>query len=307
MKPKFGLYVPQSLPINTIIRWVEIAEECGYDSVWTYDHLLPYDGSPLNSPILESWTLTTYMAAITKRIRLGILVLCNNFRHPPLLAKMTATLDQLSRGRFNLGIGAGWYSLEHKSYGFSFPNVNERMDRLEESILIIKAMLSDAIPIFKGKYYKISNAYNYPQPIQKPHPPIWVGGRHPRILDLAAKHANVWNLAFYTGNNPESFGALSHELDNLCKKYGRDPESLIRSWHGLVMLGKDSEAFKEMKKKFSLKEFEKRSVIEGTPDECIDVIYKYVDNGCRYFIVYFPTGAGPDDICNFWDLVVNSI
>lgn len=307
MKPKFGLYLPQSLQVSEITSWVEAADQCGYDSIWTYDHLLPYDGSPLNSPLLESWTLTTYIAAITKRIRVGILVLCNNFRHPPLLAKMTATLDQLSHGRFNLGLGAGWYALEHESYGYSFPSVSERIDRLEESIVILKAMLSSACPVFEGKYYRVLKAYNYPQPIQKPHPPLWIGGRHPRILEVAAKHANVWNLAFYTGNNPENFGILSRKLDKLCDKYRRDPRSLVRSWHGLVMLGKDPETFKEMKKKIPLKEFEKRSVIEGTPDECIETIYKYVDNGCSYFIVYFPIGSKPEDIYVFWDFVANSI
>ena len=171
------------------LKIAQEAERLGYDSIWISDHLI----SPKDRPYgLEAWTVLSALASATKKIRLGTYVLCNQFRHPSLLAKMVSTIDHISRGRINLGIGAGWYKTEHVSYGFDWDKLTIRINRLKESIQLMKRMWTENNVTFKGQYYKTINANLEPKPLQKPHPPIWIGGKSQGIKKLVAEEANGW-------------------------------------------------------------------------------------------------------------------
>jgi alkanesulfonate monooxygenase SsuD/methylene tetrahydromethanopterin reductase-like flavin-dependent oxidoreductase (luciferase family) len=191
MRVKFGVFLgaAQGAPGETTnydtIRKVTLkCEELNFDSCWLADHfvprkVLPYQKSPIPSPdpFFECWTTLTALAIETKKIRLGTFVLCNSYRYPSLVAKMSATLDFISRGRLELGIGAGFFKEEYIMYGIPFPKLAVRIKQLEESIQIIKKMWTEEEASFNGKYYTIKKAFNNPKPIQRPHPPIWVGCR----------------------------------------------------------------------------------------------------------------------------------
>lgn len=231
-KVRFGCQLPQEA--NSFEDLAEAAAECerlGYDSVWAYDHLAPYWTK--KGQAYECWTLLAALAERTKKIRLGSLVTNVNLRNPALLAKITSTLDNVSKGRLVLGLGTGdsMSREELLSYGYSFSTVNERVERLKETVLVLKEMWTKDRASFNGKYYKLSEAINYPKPIQKPHPPIWVGGKHPKILDVVAEFADGWN---YWGLEREILEQRSKDLFRKCVQVGRQPEQITKSWAGSV-------------------------------------------------------------------------
>ena len=202
---KFACYIyQQGLEYTDIRRIVLECERLGFDSVWLKDNftsswLNTYfskkeDDNEPNSkdPILECWTTLSSLATLTKRIRLGA-ILVNIHRIPSVTAKMLSTLDVISNGRVEFGLSAGWYENEIKSYGLPFPKASTRIEMLEESIIIIKRMLTENQASFEGKHYAIKDAKCSPKPIQKPHPPIWIGGGGKKTLQVAAKYANGWN------------------------------------------------------------------------------------------------------------------
>lgn len=174
------------------------ADDCGFHSLWLPDHLLnamSVFGSPIDAPILEGYTTIAYIAALTRRIKVGLLVTCNMFRHPALLVKMVSTLDVLSGGRTYFGIGAGWFERETKGLDIPFPPLRERFERLEETLQIAKHMWQGNRVPFKGKYYQIVEPVNYPQPLSQPHPPILIGGSgEKKTLRLVAQYADACNL-----------------------------------------------------------------------------------------------------------------
>ncbi len=212
-KVQFGLTIPQGwrggdLPLqqeNDPVKQYEFskfisitADNIGFDSIYAYDHLIPYYKNDVNKNIFECLTLLSSLTAITKRIKIGQIVTCNSYRNPALLAKITSTLDVISHGRSELGIGAGWYGREYASYGYDFPSHVTRIDQLDEALTIVKAMWSnERSPSIEGEYYRIKDAICNPKPIQKPHPIIMVGGSGEKyLLKVAAKHADRYNLFF---------------------------------------------------------------------------------------------------------------
>ena len=210
----------------------EIAQECerlGYDSVWAYDHLAPYWTE--RGEAFECWTLLSAIAQRTKTIKLGSLVTNVNLRSPALLAKMTSTLDNISKGRLILGLGTGdrMSREELLSYGYRFAGMDERVERLKETVIILKRLWTEDRTSFDGRYNKLSNAVNYPKPIQTPHPPIWIGGKHPKILDIVAEMADGWN---YWGISKEVLAQRSRYLQEKCIQTGRDPNQITKSWTG---------------------------------------------------------------------------
>ena len=218
-----GVYLPQ-----VGFTWSELrarVQECdalGIHSVWFMDHLYP----PMLPavPAFEAWTTATALAALTTKIRIGHLVLCNGFRHPALLAKMAITLDHVSGGRFDLGIGSGSYAPEFAAYGIEFPPARERAERLSESLEVIARLFAEERPSFTGRHYVLDEAPSLPRPVQRPGPPIHVGGAGERYtLPLVARHADVWNCPTY------ALGALEQKLTALrasCASVGRDPATL---------------------------------------------------------------------------------
>lgn len=181
-----------------------------------HDHLIPYYKNDVNKNIFECLTLLSSLTAITKRIKIGQIVTCNSYRNPALLAKITSTLDVISHGRSELGIGAGWYGREYASYGYDFPTHVTRIDQLDEALTIVKAMWSnERSPSFEGEYYRIKDAICNPKPIQKPHPIIMVGGSGEKyLLKVAAKHADRYNLFF---GSPDDMKRKISVLKEYCK------------------------------------------------------------------------------------------
>src|SRR2546426_4709150 len=188
---KFGLTLPQfGASWSEVKEIASLADEVGWDSVWVADHFL---GVGSDDP-LEAWTEMSAVAAITRRVELGFLVLCNSYRPPALLAKMAATLDAVSRGRLILGYGAGWFVQEYEAYGYDFPPVGTRLRQLEEGLQILKRMWTEEQATFHGTHYRIESARCLPRPTRKPHPPILIGGAGEKVLlRLVAPHAHIWN------------------------------------------------------------------------------------------------------------------
>ncbi len=288
---RVGCSLPQSTAEFNVIR--QVAEECeelGFDSVWMYDHLYPYNGPP-NGPCYEIWTTLSALASVTSRIRLGTLVLCNSFRHPPIVAKMASVLDNISQGRTEIGLGAGWFKMEFDAYGIPFTDAATRIESLREAIQIIRKMWTEEKASYKGKHYSISSTYNNPKPVQRPHPPIWIGGTDPGVMQVAAEFADGWNIGFYPSNTPEGFTKKVKALERYCRQLGRDPNALRKSWHGEVVIGEtrsdvESKLARLKPAYMSLAEYSVARII-GTPDECLEQILSYARAGASYFMLMF--------------------
>jgi F420-dependent oxidoreductase-like protein len=206
--------------------WHEI-DTLGFASAFVFDHFIPFTGGP-NGPCFEGWTLLSALAAQTKQVRVGVLVTGNTYRYPAVLAKMAVTVDHVSSGRLILGIGAGWFEAEHRMYGIPFPTTGERARRLREAVEVFKHLFVQEKSSFSGKYYQLKNAPFAPKAVQKPHPPILIGGMGPKvILPLAARHANIWH--FYSGSGVESIRQTCAAFDAVCRKVGRDPAEVEKA------------------------------------------------------------------------------
>ncbi len=204
--------------------WLE-ADRLGFDTAWGHDHLLNQDD--ISAPEDEGWTALAALLALTTRIRGGLMVSSNTFRHPSVLAKMATTVDVISGGRLDVGIGAGWFEDEHRQYGLPLPPVGERMRRLEEACRIMKALWTERRATVDGEYYQVREAHCEPKPVQQPHPPIVIGGGGEKLLlRIVAQHADVWNLSKGT---PEEFRHKCAVLDEHCRAVGRDPAEIERS------------------------------------------------------------------------------
>ncbi|MCS7145100.1 MAG: TIGR03560 family F420-dependent LLM class oxidoreductase [Nitrososphaerota archaeon] len=230
------MVLPQSVSSYDIVRGVALlCEELGYDSLWLNDHF--YEGwlppERHTCPYLDCWTLLPALAVETEKIRLGSLVTSNTFRHPSLLAKMAATLNVISGGRLDFGIGAGDLPIEHHTYGIPYPSDRERISRLREALQVIIKMWTEEEPSFNGEFYQIREPPFFPKPIQKPHPPIWIGSISGRrlIVRLAAEFADNFNVL---DGSPESYAEKMKTLNKHCEAIGRNPDSIRRSWHGFV-------------------------------------------------------------------------
>jgi F420-dependent oxidoreductase-like protein len=230
---RFGLKLSgQDTTIEALRAVWRIADEGGFDHVWDFDHLASIgDGGP-DRPIYEGWTLQAAIAEATQRVRIGCLVTGNTYRNPALLAKEAVTVDHLSGGRLEFGIGAAWAEIEHEMYGIE--GLDHRVGRLSESLRIIKSLFTEERTNFEGRYYHFKDAIANPKPIQKPYPPFWIGASGPTTLRLVARHADVWNIA---GGDPDRVKELTPMLEEACGAVGRDPAEIRRSiqfgWDGV--------------------------------------------------------------------------
>jgi len=234
MMLRFGLCTDQNLPYQTLVERWQYFESLGFDSLWDCDHYV--QPSRPTGPYYEGWTLLAALAACTKRARIGVLVSSNTFRHPALLAKEAATVDHISNGRLDLGIGAGWYVPEHEMYGLDFPPPAERVARFRECVEIVDALLRNEVTTYAGKYYQLQDAAFRPGPVQQPRPPLVLGGSKPKMLRIVAEYADTWN-AFGSVEEMRERNAL---LDAQCAAIGRDPKEISRSLYGWAsMMGSD--------------------------------------------------------------------
>jgi F420-dependent oxidoreductase-like protein len=223
---RFGLKLSQNATIDTLTTIWGIADESGFDHCWNMDHFASLGGDD-TLDIFEAWTLLAGMAARTTRTRVGCSVTGNTYRHPAVLAKAAVTVDHLSGGRLEFGIGAGWAENEHTMLGLPFGTARDRADWLEEALPIIRSLWTEPRTTFTGKHYQLAEAVAEPKPVQTPHPPIWIGGvGRRRTLRMAAEHAAVWNAP---GGSPEEVAELSAVLDGHCADVGRDSAEIRRS------------------------------------------------------------------------------
>ncbi len=236
MKPlRVGVQLPE---VERVVRWPEVrdmarsAEDAGFDSLWVGDHLLYRDpGEPPRGP-WEAWSTLAAVAAVTERVELGPLVASVSFHNPAMLAKKAATIDDISGGRLIVGIGAGWNEPEYRAFGYPF---DHRLERFEEAFTIIRGLLREGRVDFAGRYHEARDCVLLPPPLRTP--PIMVGTVGPKMLRLAARHADAWNAWFtWYGNSVEGLRELRAKVDGACNDVGRDPASLERTVAVLVQM-----------------------------------------------------------------------
>ena len=277
---------------NRLQESVQECEKHGYTSVCLDDHLMLRD-----IPILECWTTLSALSKQTKTIRLGTMVTCNSFRNPSLLAKMAATLDNISEGRLELGIGAGVQENEHTAYGYPFLSPNDRIERLNEAVEIIKKLWTEQKASYSGKHYQIRDAVCEPKPVQKPHPPIIIGGGGEKLtLKVTAKHADRLDWGYVP--TLEEYNRKLNVLKNHCKSVGRNFDEIEKScWpSGQIFVGENKKeliekALRCVPEGVSWEDFIRTSFV-GNPKECVKLLRQYVDVGVTYFMLYF--GDFPD-------------
>lgn len=277
------------------------AEGAGLDSVWVSDHLFldwgKYGGPDTRQGCLECWTTMTALAAATSTIRIGSLALCNDFRPPALVAKMAATLDRLSGGRLDLGIGGGWYEPEYRAAGIPFDGPGTRIRRLGESVEIITRLLDGEELTFKGDHYTIDGAIVRPGPEQSPRTPVFIGGKGDLLIRTAVKVADGWNFS-WIGSSETYFERVEY-AHHACEESGRDPGSLRRSVGAYVLVGRDD---RDLQRRYdrlvartpkgvftgasgvSWEEFRERG-IAGTVSEVVDRLGALRENGVEEVVV----------------------
>lgn len=217
---------------NQYTTWPEMrqagidADRLGYDSLWTWDHLYPIIGDPMG-PFLEGYSILAGWSQLTSRTRIGLLVGANTFRNPGLVAKIVTTIDHMSGGRAYLGLGAAWFETEHTAFGIDFgTSVGDRIDRLDESVELIRAMLPGGPATARGRYYHAKDVRNDPPPVQARLPILIGGGGERKTLRTVAMHADSWNVSMVTPDEAAAKGAI---LDRWCEEVGRDPSEIERT------------------------------------------------------------------------------
>jgi len=307
-KVRFAALLPQGwkfdLPMGTsptrqfemIRQTAKELERLGFEAGWVYDHVHSFPKVKAVS-VFESWTLITTLASELKKLRFGTLVTCNLFRNPALLAKISANFDVLSDGRLDFGIGAGWFEQECSAYGIPFPDVSVRIEMLREAVQIVRRMWTEQETTFKGKFYKIQQALNYPKPIQEPHPPILIGGGgEKRTLRIVAEMGDMCNLEF---TDPAATKRKLQALDAHCRAIGRNSSEIVRSIHNDIVIAEDEDAVRRKAKEFhkvyvgglfpehdTLEDYLKLRVC-GSPGQIAAQLKQYVGMGVTYFVLFF--------------------
>jgi F420-dependent oxidoreductase-like protein len=259
---RFGLCTDQNLAWEKNVERWQLFEKLGFDSAWNCDHFI--QPSNPTGPYFEAWTHLAGLAALTRTIRLGCLVSSNTFRQPSLLAKMVTTVDHISNGRLIVGIGAGYYKLEHDMFGIHLPETKELIARFEEAVQLIDRLLQNDTSNYEGRYYQVHEARMRPGPVQRPRPPFLIGGKGPRMLGICARYADVWNSV----GAPEELAERNQTLNEACVKLGREPDSIVRSVYHWVPRSSDDPW--------------------NSVDAFEDVIGRYREAGMNEFIIDHP-------------------
>jgi F420-dependent oxidoreductase-like protein len=297
--PTFGLQIPSfsfaSRPGENVFdvarELATTAEEVGFESLWLMDHLFQIPVvAPETDPLLECFTTLSALAASTERVQLGTLVAAVGFRSPSVLAKITSTLDVISHGRLIVGVGAGWCDWEHEAYGLGFPPVAERLTRLEDTLQILHAMWTEERATVKGHTCSVQGAVNSPKPVQRPHPPILIGGSGPKVtLRLTAQYAQLHNLG---SGSPEQCAAVLATLREHCDRLGRDYDAIRKTRLTPIVFGRSEAEAEERATALqaagdSRDGFRERTIV-GTPEAVAAELRAFGDAGVETFIVSFP-------------------
>jgi F420-dependent oxidoreductase-like protein len=303
-----GLFFPQvGVDFSGLIERAEACEANGFHSIWLADHMWARGVPDIDH--LEIWTALSALAARTTSLRLGSLVLCNSYRNPALVAKMAASLDQVSGGRLELGVGAGWMDEEYRGYGYNFPPAKERIEQLDEGLEVMRRLFTESRSTFQGKYYALDDAPCNPKPVQRPHPPITIGGAGERfLLRVVAKHANRWNCPMNAAAD------MKHKREILashCSEVGRDPGEITVSEQVLMVLGKDKKDFKQRltTAKQLLAGFADVEAVgvNGTPEQVVRALRAKVKAGTRLFTIMFGDFAPPETLRLFGERVLPAL
>jgi F420-dependent oxidoreductase-like protein len=223
---RFGIDVSQHQQTwDELLSRTRFAEDLGFEGAWVFDHFKPLYGDP-RGPCLEGWTLLAALSAATERIRLGTLVTGITYRHPSILATEAVTVDHVSGGRLELAVGAAWFEQEHVELGIDFPVAKERIARLDEAVQVMKLLMTTDDVSFDGRYTELRRASYNPKPVQKPHPPLWIGGSGERLmLPLVARHADAW----HSFGSVESLRRRSSVVAEHAERAGRDPSAITKA------------------------------------------------------------------------------
>jgi len=301
MALQFGLLVPQGWTMDlagikdpveayeTMTRVAQTADEVGFASVWLVDHFHTIP-RPSQEVTFECWMSTAALTRDTKRVRIGQMVTCNGYRNPALLAKMASTVDAMSHGRLNFGIGAGWYEHEFRAYGNEFPDAPERLRQLREAVQVILAMWTQEEAVFEGKYYHVRGAINQPKGVQKPHIPLLIGGSGEKVtLKLVAQYADACNIG---GEIP----TIKRKLDILkghCETVGRDYTSIRRTSNTICVLGETEEAALASltSQQRDLVMMMRANALIGNPNAFGRRLAEYEEAGIQELILWFPDAA----------------
>lgn len=299
---RFGAFVPQGWRMDladvrdpvekyeTMTRCALEAERAGYDSIWLYDHFHSTP-RPVTEAVFECWSSMGALARDTSRVHLGQLVTCNSYRPPALLAKMSSCIDVMSHGRLIVGLGACWYRHEFEAYGYEFPETPDRLRRLGEAVQVLKAMWTQERAEFEGRFYSVRGAINEPKPVQKPHPPLWIGGSGERVtLKLVAQHGDACNIG---GDVP----TIRHKLDVLqdhCAAVGRNYDEIVKSTELMVIIGDEAEVDRvvaDVARRTGSDPARVRNQWCGNSEQIAERLQALVEAGIEYAIVFLPNMA----------------
>jgi len=292
--------VPPERLFDRVVEQAKAAEEAGFGLVTVMDHLYQIQGvGQVDEPMLEGWSVLAALARETSRVRLGTLVTGVTYRNPALLAKQVTTLDTISGGRAILGLGAAWNDVEHEGYGFDFPTVRERMDRLEEALQIIKSMFTEDRPTFEGRHYRIERALNVPRPVQPGGPPVLVGGGgEQRTLRIAAKYAD---MTHWFPLEMETLKRKDELLIGYCEEIGRDPSTIERTMATpVIVAGSEAEAKTWLERLPP----ERRPYLNiGVPEQAAEALRPYIDAGFTGFTFNNSIYKTPEQIARIGELL----
>ena len=306
IEPQYGFTYPMILDIAST------GETLGFESIWVSDHLFMTTDS-IDIPCLECWTTLTALARDTSSLRFGAMVSSQSYRNPALLAKVAATIDHMSAGRLNYGIGAGWKEIEYRAYGYPYPSPATRIRQLDEAVQIAKLMWTEDAPTFHGKYYTIDDVLSSPKPLQKPHIPIWIGGSGNLTLRVTARHGQACNFAWtvpidlYT----QKLAVLQAHCDN----EGTNYDAIRKSAGVMMVIGQtDAHVKQKLKKLDALQNTpymrylnRQRPNLVGTPDYVAEEMKKYLPLGIDHFILRFHFQDEIDSMTLFMDQVRNQL
>jgi len=294
-RPTFGVFVPQGwkMELSSITdpadKWAKaveiavLAEALGFDSVWLYDHLhnVPV---PAHEAVFECWTTAAAISQRTSRVRLGQMVGCNSYRNPAMLAKITSTIDVISGGRLEWGVGAGWYENEYRAYGYEFPAPKVRIQMLREAVEIVKAMWTEPDVTYEGRHYRVESAQCDPKPLQRPHPPILIGGGGEQLtLRVVARHATHSNF----GGKPHEWTHKRDVLRAHCAEIGRDPDEITMTWSPEVFIREtEAEVVAAGSRSFIGEPVDswRAGNLVGTPEQVCEKVRAYAELGCGGFV-----------------------
>lgn len=304
-KPEFGVMLrQQKIDFEDIKAAARLCDETGYDSVWFYDHVLGQ--GMIGIDIYEPWTLMSALSTATENVKLGTMVLCNIFRHPPLLAKMAATLDVISGGRVEFAIGAGWFEEEFRAYGYDFPPAETRMEMLREAVTVIGLLWTKETATFSGKHYSVKDAPCNPKPVQKPRIPVCVGGSgEKRLLKIVAELADEWNCP---ASSALDFDRKYETLAGHCERAGRNVKDITVSQQTVCVLVENRKDLPEKLEKAQRRygffgDIAKLGIV-GTPEDCVKKIRSDVEKGISKYTIFFSDVMNPETIRLFAEEVI---